>query len=175
MDSIKTEPSRDNDCAVISDAASAEMPDGTMHQGMDSLEVFPPDSNLPRAPVALPPEATSASNDEEFAAIWQMDGGDFIEDDSEESILNSPPQGVGEEVGGTVRAGSGGPLPGGGGRQQRGWRGALVGKYTGKGHMHNSNDNDSEEAMEFKLGVEVLTGKDDFSMNFIQYWRSKTS
>jgi 5-methyltetrahydrofolate--homocysteine methyltransferase len=41
--------------------------------------------------------------------------------------------------------------------------------------IENSNDNDSEEAMEFKLGVEVLTGKDDFSMNFIQYWRSKTS
>jgi len=27
--------------------------------------------------------------------------------------------------------------------------------------------------VEFKLGVEVLTGKDDFSMNFIKYWRAK--
>jgi 5-methyltetrahydrofolate corrinoid/iron sulfur protein methyltransferase len=29
--------------------------------------------------------------------------------------------------------------------------------------------------VEFKLGVEVLTGKDDFSMNFIKYWRAKGS
>lgn len=29
--------------------------------------------------------------------------------------------------------------------------------------------------VEFKLGIEVLTGKDDFSMNFIQYWRAKSS
>ncbi len=29
--------------------------------------------------------------------------------------------------------------------------------------------------LEFKLGTEVLTGKDDFSMNYIKYWRSKDS
>lgn len=29
--------------------------------------------------------------------------------------------------------------------------------------------------IEFKLGTDVLTGRDDFSMNYIQYWRSKDS
>jgi 5-methyltetrahydrofolate--homocysteine methyltransferase len=41
--------------------------------------------------------------------------------------------------------------------------------------IESSSENDSQENIEFKLGVEVLTGKDDFSMNFIKYWRSKDS
>ena len=41
--------------------------------------------------------------------------------------------------------------------------------------IENPSDDDSQEVVEFRMGVEVLTGKDDFSMNFIQYWRSKDS
>jgi len=44
---------------------------------------------LPRAPLALLPEATSASNNEEFRAIEQMDGGGLFENDSEERVLDS--------------------------------------------------------------------------------------
>ncbi|MEE2699586.1 MAG: dihydropteroate synthase [Pseudomonadota bacterium] len=41
--------------------------------------------------------------------------------------------------------------------------------------LEDPNEKDNPEVVEFRLGVDVLTGKDDFSMNFIQYWRSKDS
>ncbi len=35
--------------------------------------------------------------------------------------------------------------------------------------------NPTLEFLEFKLGTDLLTAKDDYSMKYIQYWRSKQS
>ena len=35
--------------------------------------------------------------------------------------------------------------------------------------------NPTLEFLEFKLGTDLLTAKDEFSMKYIQYWRSKNS